>query len=472
MKRTIPILCVLLTLLTTFQHATRLFARVENTRVGIESVVIGKKDGHTNGNWFPTISYTRYFNTDANVCSGTVLVLISGFASTTACFDPIARYIASKTDIEVWTINRQETLYENRKLLLRDIVEFKSYPKRRQEILGRMNDISRYCIKPRAALCTLGFRSQLEYIDNILEKAFATHKNVFLGGWSDGVEYVMAYSCSNLLMDRKEARRMKGLVMLDENPEWGRQENDERIAAVKHMTEDLNIRKGRCYITTQPSPAIHYLALVLAHEDPDGTSPLASQFKLPLELTGRGLSNRAMIGWIYDRSVKGYPPANRSRFAWLIGSGDLSTENKPGRDPGSVRWKSYRETGELSDIDYVVETGVRLGGFLEFFYPRAVIRDYWKIAVSKFNCPEIGISQRKLGKVPIFFVQSSMNNTGKSTPAGLSWYLGKAGIPRSSVTMLRLYRFAHMDLFFSHSSLDELFTPLIAWIKGASSEKK
>lgn len=470
MKRIIPILAVLIILFNTFQHASSLFARVESTRVGIESVVLGKNNSHSNEKYFPTISYTRYFNADANISSRTVLVLISGFASTTACFDPLARYIASKTDIEVWTINRQETLYENRRQLLQDIVEFKSYPQRRQEILGRINDISRYCMKPRAEVCTLGFRSQLEYIDKILGKAFATHKNVFFGGWSDGVEYVMAYSCSNLLMDRKESLRMKGLVMLDENPEWGRQENNERIAAVKMMTEDLNIRKGRYYITTQPSPAIHYLALMLAREDPGGMSPLVPQFKLPLELKGRGLSNRALIGWIYDRSVKGYPPAERSRFAWLIGSGDLSMEHKPGRNSGIVRWRSYRETGELSDIDYVVETGARLGGFLEFFYPRAVIRDYWKIAVSGFNCPEIGISQRKLGKVPIFFVQSSMNNTGELTPSGLSWYLGKAGIPRSSVTMLRLYRFAHMDLFFSHSSPEELFNPLIAWINRASSE--
>jgi len=472
MKRTISFLVLLITLHAPVRHADDVFAREETKQFGIESVMIKKHCGVEYGIYCPAISYTRYFNPAADKCSRTVLVLISGYASTTACFDPIARYIASKTDIEVWTINRPETLNENRKLLSQDVVEFQSYPQRRTEILGKMNDISRYCNQSCAEICNLGFGNQLGYINSIIEKAFVTHKNVFLGGWSDGVEYVMAYSCSNFMMEQEKVRRIKGLVMFDENPEWGRQENNPGNAAAKSGAEDLNIRKGKCYITTHPSPAIHYLALVLAREDPDGKSPLTSLFRLPLELSRRGMSNRALIGWMYDWSVKGHAPAARSRFAWLIGSGDLSMEIKQGMNSGIIQWRSYRETGELSDIDHVIETGARMGGFLEFYYPRAVIRDYWKIAQNKFHCPDIGLRQRKLGKMPVFFVQSSMNNTGKTTPSGLSWYLGKSGIPRSSVTMLRLYRFAHMDLFFSHSSPEELFNPLISWINSALSGEK
>ncbi len=430
--------------------------------VSVETKVIpGHHEPHTPAH-LNQVGYNRYFPTARH--PGAVLVLISGYVSGAGYFDPLARDLAARGDVEVWTINRREALLEESTAIGNDIKSFftaQTAPER-EAIIARLSRPDNYLPAGHRFLAHWGLDVQIADMKRVIERAKAQKRSVFLGGWSDGVEYVMAYTNTLFHGSRTGSSDLAGLVLLDENPEWGTV--GRKLSAVDEALRRHTslAEKGSHYISYVPSLALNRLAMELARRDPGGRSPLAGAFGLTDAMRRRGITNRALLGWLCDASITGHGTRSRSSFGWLVHAGDIASPSD--QQTGMFDWKGHGETGENSSIGRFAAAAQFPGRVWEVFYPRGVLIDYWRIARCDFNCPKFGIRPNPENRLPVFYLLSGMNNCGSGVPEGLRWYLGKNGMAFRDVTLLRLYRYAHADIFFADRAREDVFTPLHEWL--------
>ncbi|HON79018.1 MAG TPA: hypothetical protein PK544_11040 [Spirochaetota bacterium] len=406
------------------------------------------------------VGYTRYFRTASSGAPGVILVLVSGYASGAGYFDRMARSLAERGGLEVWAVNRRETLLEDRAALNHDIETFMHHAEARPGIIRKMNRSASYLKGGREYLRYWGFRTLLGDIREVVRRARQRSGAVVLGGWSDGVEFVMAYAHYRDERGNAAAGGLRGLVFLDENPEWGRYADNRTEARKRLARHERLMSQGGLYMEYRPSPGLQSLALALAAKEPHGRSPLAGAFNLPAEIQRRGITNRALTGWLYEWTVTGHPSRSRSPFAWMVRAGDLTGAGTM----GMYRWKGHRETGEYTDIARYAGADRGPGRLFELFYPGKLLADYWRISLRGFNCPEMGIAPSQDIRLPVFYVLSGLNNTGNSMPSGMTWFMAQNGIQRGDITILRKYNYAHSDIFFADRAPRDIYGPLYRWL--------
>jgi hypothetical protein len=439
-----------------------IFSGTARAQISAETVTIpGYREPRTPES-FNKIQYIRYFRKGASGKGAPILILLSGYASGSGYFHMMARDLAARGNLKVWAVNRRETLLEDRASLDHDIQAFMDHAEARPALLRKMNNSGNYLKVGREYLRNWGFRTLLGDIHAVVGRARRQTDRVILGGWSDGVEFVMAYAHYRDEKGQRAAADLKGLVFLDENPEWGRFADNNTEARKRLDLHERLMTQGSLYMEYRPSLALQSLALALALKAPHEPSPLAGAFHLPAAIQQRGITSEALAGWLYEWTVTGHPSPSRSPFAWMIRAGDLT-----GRDaPGMYRWKGHRETGELTDIARYAGADRGPGRLFELFYPRKLLADYWRISLRGFSCPEIGIAPSPDIRLPVFYVLTGLNNNGNSMPSGMTWFMAQNGIQREDITILRKYHYAHSDIFFADRASRDIYGPLYRWVQG------
>jgi hypothetical protein len=432
----------------------------------IETVTIAGSRAPGTPEQFNRVGYNRYAARRNGPAP--VLILVSGYISGAGYFDRMARSLAGRGAIEVWTLNRRETFLENRERLHGDIDDFIRHPRRRSAVLERMNCIDRYLVAGGRCVAHWGLRVQMEDLRQVVRRAQAISPAVFLGGWSDGGEFLMAYTHFRFDDGRAGYEDLAGLVFLDVDQEWAVYNCDaERIGAIMRRHTDA-LERGSIFVNRRPSLAVYNLAIELARRHPEGRSPLTGQFNLPQRIRSRGITNLALAGWLFDQSagVRG----GRGPFSYFIRSGELSgvARGRARRASGPVRWKSHQATGEVTDIRSFLAAESAPGRVFEFFYPRRLVHDFWAIARCGFDCPELSVRPNPDNTLPVFNAQTRAHWSPSILPPILTWYLGRNGMGASSVTNIHLPCYTHADLFFAADAERELYAPLEGWIARAS----
>jgi len=437
-------------------------SRSAQAAVYTQTVTIpGYRDPHT-PEAFNKVQYIRYFRKGSSGKGAPVLILVSGYASGSGYFRMMARDLAARGNLEVWAVNRRETLLEDRAALDHDIQVFMDHAGARPGLLVKMNNTRNYLKGGREHLRRWGFRTLLGDIHQVVRRARMQSGTVALGGWSDGAEFVMAYAHYRDGEGHAAAADLKGLVFFDENPEWGRYADNTAEAHRRLERHERLMSQGDLYMEYRPSLALQSLALALALKAPREPSPLGAAFHLPGAIQSRGITNRALAGWLYEWTVTGHPSRSRSPFAWMIRAGDLTDPDVP----GMYRWKGHRETGELTDIARYAGADRGHGRLFELFYPRKLLADYWQISLRGFSCPETGIAPSRDIRLPVFYVLTGLNNNGNAMPSGITWFMAQNGIQREDITILRKYHYAHSDIFFADRACRDIYDPLYRWLRG------
>ncbi len=451
--------------------------RGANDAVKVDTVILRGFQEPNTPRQLNRVGYNRYYRED--VSGAPVLVLVSGYLSGAGFFDGMARALVRHGNVEVWTVNRRQTFIENRALLDRDIRDFIAFPKKRHEIVRLMGNMTRYLTHDSSCMKEWGLQVQMEDLKCVIEDAKIQSDRVFLGGWSDGGEYVMAYTHYRFADSKFGSSDLKGIVLLDENSEWAvHAGNPERVASIvaRHRKSREN---NDTYMTFWPTAAHYTLALELARRHPDSLSPLAYLFGLPDRIARAGITNRGLAGWLFDYSISEFSDSNRGPFSYFIKSGDLHVDlsrrkwwrkllRKKAAPVRPACWISHKATGEITSIDTFIRAEAAPGHIFELFYPRRVLEDYWAIALCGFNCPERNVLHNRDNRLPAFNVLTRHSKKDTSMPILMRWYMEKNGTSASDVLNYRMPAYAHADIFFAEHADEELFAPLHRWIREVS----
>ncbi len=447
---------------------------------------------------YDRVGYNRYYLKGQSNSRMPILIIVSGYVVDTTWFNRMARDLVARKNVEVWTINRRESLVENRAALDKDINDFMAHPGKRKQLIRKMNRTSNYLKGKDEYIRNWGFTVFMNDIKAVVNEAKKLSRNIFLGGWSDGVEYCMIYA-NYRFTSGFGSGDLRGLVFLDENPEWGNLSGKEEELKKKIERQIKLMEGGHLYMNYYPSLAVHTLAMELASRAPGGKSPLAEYFKLPEAVMKSGITNRGLIGWLYDKDVTNYGKNVRGGFAYLLRSGDLEVpemqdnngheekseektdgpdknEKNPGKEKsentgGLCRWKSFKETGEVTDINLMISRYRSTGNYWEYFYPRKVLLDYFQMGLCDFECPGFNVFANKENSLPVYYILTGTNNVGKGIPSGLKWYLEKSSIKIEQVVFNRLYDYAHGDIYFAENAPAKIYRPLYEWLLKTSGLK-
>lgn len=409
------------------------------------------------------VGYYRYYLRGQK--NPSILVLVSGYISGAGYFDNMARKLVKRGNVEVWTINRRETFMENRELMRKDIREFLRYPSRRQAVIARMNDVGRYLRHDSSCMKHWGLQVQMEDINRVIREARGKSSSVFLGGWSDGGEFLMAYTNYKFSDNHFGYEDLAGVVFLDVDPEWAVcSGNTERIQNAINRHRDA-IENHRLYVTVSPGLSVYTMAVELARLYPRNISPLARHFGVPQKLLKKGITNRALAGWLFDYSVSDYGRWQRSPFAYYIRSGDISIPKGKRIKKSVVDWHSHHRTGEVTNLDMFLQANCAPGHLFEMFYPRKLIQDFWTIAKNGFNCPELNVYHTPENRLPIFNAQTRANYDTSILPVIVTWYMNRTGMKKECVANHHFPSYSHADIFFASPADREFFHPLYQWLR-------
>lgn len=409
------------------------------------------------------VGYYRYYLRGQK--NPAILVLVSGYISGAGYFDNMARKLVKRGNVEVWTINRRQTFMENRDLMRKDIREFLRYPSRRKSIIARMNNADRYLRHNVNCMRHWGLQVQMEDINAVIREARERSSSVFLGGWSDGGEFLMAYTNYKFRDNHFGHEDLAGVVFLDVDPEWAVHagKTDRIEGAIRRHREA--IEKNRLYVSVSPGLPLYTMAVELARLYPRSRSPLAGHFSVPPKLLKKGITNRALAGWLFDYSVRDYERWQRSPFAYFIRSGDITVPSRKRRGNNVVDWRPNRTTGEVTNLDMFLSANSAPGHLFELFYPRRLIQDFWTIAKSGFNCPELNVYHSPENRLPLFNAQTRANYDTAILPIIVSWYMNRSGIKREHVANHHFPAYSHADIFFASPADREFFSPLYRWMR-------
>lgn len=392
--------------------------------------------------------YVRYYLESSISKRKTILVLVSGFISGPSWFEKIARQMVSKGNMEIWVMIRRQSFLENRKKFISDIQEFLKDPVPENPLLKKINQTAFYLPEDLSFTAHWGLNAQIMDLKLVIEAAKKRSVNVFLGGWSDGVEYAMLYSAKCFENGQSGSQDILGLILLDENPEWGTVSD---FKSRKQIQKNLIAAKSY-YFTYTPSLPLYSLALYLANHAPNDLSPLAYLFQIPASVKEKGISNRALIGWIFEAGMN---YQNRGPFSYYVYSGHLD-KNIP------LGWEN--DIHKNTKIDDLIELEKNSGALFEWCYPRKIIQDYWEIGECGFSsCSHHQIKPFKKNDLKIFYILSG-KNAGKSLPQGLKWFLGTSGILTKQVTYFPFPEYGHADCLLSKDANRKLYQPLYDWL--------
>lgn len=377
------------------------------------------------------------------------LVLISGWTCGAGWLDPLARSIAAAGKAEVWLVNRRWTAWENRELFHGRVDALNRTNREAgaaalQRFFGRPLEFARWSLAP---LARFGLVEAAHDLYQVTALAGADGRPVFVGGWSDGVEFVMT-----MLLLRPADRQLrghrlvKGAVLLDENPEWGVWTHSRQQQALQTALAGSG---GAVVERRLPAVTVFSAAARLTNRF---ASP-APLFPL-LPFRGWQWQPDALLGWLYDGG--GY----RSRWGWLFNSGRLQVQS--GR---KIAWLP----GEVTPVDRIRALHRSPGYCWEWFYPRRVAADYWMLGVTGMRWR--GIAPDIKCRIPLLAVYSSFNRFYGRIPAGLRWFMARTGIQSSRVTILRDDRFGHGDLLLSPLARP-LHDRIAGWISGTNCPAK
>lgn len=377
------------------------------------------------------------YSPPAGTAAAVRLILLSGWTCGAAWLHYPAQYLAG-LGIEVWTVNRRATLYENRERFRVLCAELSSTNAavRQQAFasLSRPASLSRF---PLAGLARVGLRQVLLDVHRVVRAAGENGRPVSLGGWSDGVEYAMAFALSAFAGTRGHAL-LKGLVLVDENAEWGTVPPATMAARARQLAG--RIAGGDLYETRHPAVTVFEAAGMLAATN---LSPLAAAFGRPAGSTA------SLLGWLYN--------GPGSAWSWLFSC-------------GSVRWSrplAWTEGGN-TPMARILGMHHAPGGVWEWFYPHRILAEYWQLGAKGFDCPELGITPDPACRLPVHASFSSMTGVGADGGPGLAWFRRRTGIGAARVTIVRLPDLKHGDILLSPRAEERLWKPLAGWLRHTS----
>jgi hypothetical protein len=380
------------------------------------------------------------------------LVLVSGWTCGSAWFDAMASYLAGQCGIEVWAVDRRASLFEDRAAWKADAQAVFKATSNRNAALARLQNPSSYLIgKNPALLRMIGYPLVLDDLDVIIREAGRDGRPVMLGGWSDGVEFVMAYAQRDFSPSSDKTlrghARLAGLVFLDENPEWGL-----FSPASQRQKQGLALMQAQNTIFEQRWPAVTIFEAV-GQAGPT-ESPLSAFFPAAKAARAR-MTGEALLGWLYDGG--GYD----SGWSWLVSAGGFD----------QARPVTGWESGEQTPIKRLVAMHQAPGGVWEWFYPHAIAADYWDLGARQFLHSGMKISPDQNNRLPVFTAFSGFNHSpGKAPPQGIGWWLGKTGVTNVSVFKHSSYR--HADILLSPKAALDIWKPLAGWMEQQAKERK
>lgn len=365
------------------------------------------------------------------------LVLLSGWTCGAAWLHYPALYLSGQ-GVEVWTVNRRATLYEDRerfRALLPALAGTNATA--RQQALADLSRAETFLRLPAAGLARIGLRQVLSDLHRVVRAAGADGRAVFLGGWSDGVEFAMAYSLSAFDGLRGHAL-LKGLVLVDENAEWGTVPADTMTVRARQLAG--RIAAGDLYEKRHPAVTAFEAAGMFGATN---QSPLAAAFGRPAGSTA------SLLGWLYN--------GPGSAWSWLFSCGTL-------RWSRPLAWTD----GGNTPMARILGMHHAPGGVWEWFYPHRILAEYWELGARGFACPELGITPDPVCRLPVHASFSSMTGVGPDGGPGLAWYRRRTGIKAEQVTIVRLPDLKHGDILLSPRAEDRLWKPLAGWLRQVS----
>lgn len=389
-----------------------------------------------------------------NGSSAARLVLISGWTCGSAWFHHAAAFLAGQCNLEVWAVDRRAALFENRSAWKADVQAVVNKTSNARAALARLQDPVTYLNgKNHKLLDKIGYGVVLEDLDIVVREAGRDGKAVWLGGWSDGVEFVMAYAQKDFSNTNtgtlRGHERLQGLVFLDENPEWG-------LFSPVAQRQKLGMALGQAEreVFERRWPAV----TVFEALGTGGTnaSPFMSLF--PAACSARSsMTGEALLGWLYDGG--GYD----SGWSWLISAGSFD------RKRPLTGWADGEKTG----MSRVREMHAAPGGVWEWYYPHRIAVEYWEIGSKALYHDGLKIAPDKKNRLPVFMAFSGFNPVvGTDPPPGIRWWFGMTGI--TNTRMLTFPGYRHADILLSASAESNLWRPLAEWIAagGHKTERK
>jgi len=428
--------------------------------------------------------------------SAYIVILVSGWTCGPAWLHYAAAWLAGQQGIETWTVKRRMAFYEDRASWRDDLAAIAPSldtpaPARAQkgaaspagartkaEALARLRDAANYFkgSDPRV-LDGIGYGVLLDDLDAVVRAAAAKKRPVILGGWSDGVEYVMAYAQRRYADGKRGHERLRGLLFIDEDPEWGRLSE---TGMRQELAKKRALAANEIYERRAPAVPIFEALGVLAARGMglsaasslDGASPLGfSGEAVPLASGSNGareespfaaffpqrpqgrFSDAALLGWLYSGS--GY----NSGWDWLASAGSFDYSATP------IGWRDGGNTplARLAAIHTLPD------GVWEWFYPHRIAVDYWELGLAGFAHEGLRIAPDMNNRLPVFAALSGFNpSSGTGLPAGIRWWVERTGIAREQITLMRFPRFRHADILLAPATEEEVWARFALWLGALS----
>lgn len=374
------------------------------------------------------------------------VILISGWTCGAGWLHFVARYLSLEQGIEVWTINRRPTLLEDRTTWSAALAACRAGKLAPDTLVARLRNAHGFAVGDLECLKGFGLRESIHDMHAVVLRAAADGRPLFLGGWSDGVEFVMAYSLTRFAGGRAGHTFLRGMLFIDENPEWGRTSPDRMQARAAAL--QARIKRGDYLERFLRTPQLFESAAL------GGTNrnPLARFF--PGQPFGsRPASGRALLGWIFDGGGR------RSPLSWLLSCG------RPRRSAsGMADWQS----GDTTPMQRVLAMHQAPAGVWEWFYPLRIMVDYWRLGAAGLTARDFPIAPDRTARLPVFAVFSAMNRFSGNVPAGISWYLQRTGIGSDKVRVLKRFAYKHGDILLSPRAEKTIWLPAARWIRTQS----
>ncbi|MDR2733787.1 MAG: hypothetical protein LBC99_03970 [Spirochaetota bacterium] len=377
-----------------------------------------------------------------------IVILVSGWTCGPAWLHYAAACLAGRHGMEVWTVRRRASFFEDRAAWLAD----RARPQKAEKYFAGSD--------PRV-LDSIGYGIVLDDLDDIVRAAGKRKQPVILGGWSDGVKFVMAYTHRRFADGKRGHERLAGLLFIDENPEWGTRPPE---AMRQELGKKRALAEASVYERRLPDVTVFEALGVLAAESmgmpmgflAGGESSRASTAGKPSPFAAlfpqrprAEMTDAALLGWLYDGAGMG-----TSAWGWLVSAGGLD-----GAQP--VGWKN----GGNTPIERLAAIHTLPEGVWEWFYPHRIGIDFWEIGLSGFQHEGLRIAPDKNNRLPVFAVLSGFNQ-GAGFPAGIRWWQERTGIQDDQINLLRFNHFRHADVLLAPAAEEEIWAKFAAWVTG------
>lgn len=390
------------------------------------------------------------------------LVLLPCAACGAGWLDPLAREVAARGGVALFTLDRRGVALEERERL--DRLRLGASKEAAGAIAWYLGAEGKPPLWDRPGaeklryMALWGSRLMHEDLRAVArEVKRLTSLPVAMGGFSGGAGSVLGFAARRFDDGRAGHEEVAGIVLLDGG---SRLENEVDQAALREGMETwlAGQQLNGAFWEMRDDQIRAEIGALLALEDPAGRSPLA-RGPVPEDLARAGMTNQAFFGWTLD--LGGATEQGALGRLYQIQMGSLVPPSAPGR---LAEWLDGGREGEPVRLAQVAAAARAPGGIFDWYYPSRLVREESALFVNGYNDPDLGVTEVERISVPLFTVTTaSASILGPDRPAlSGTWLFGR--IPAQGNEAYTLPEMRHSDILFAVAAREGVFAPLHRWL--------